>query len=194
MTTSVKTLLVNKTGAAQTATVQGMNIPLAAYEVKLIATPAPVDTSAPTPPTNVTVTNIASTGLTLNWNPSTDNVAVTGYHVYRNSMLIGSPAGTAWVDTGLSSGTTYSYTVSAFDANSNVSANSAPMTATTLSSPPPSLKPGDVNGDGAINIFDASILSAHWLQSGQSRSNGDLNGDGVVNIFDAAIVSTNWGK
>ncbi len=60
--------------------------------------------------------------------------------------------------------------------------------------PTPSPKAGDVNGDGVINIFDASVVSAHWLQNGQTRTTGDLNGDGVVNIFDASIVSANWGK
>ena len=51
--------------------------------------------------------------------------------------------------------------------------------------------PGDVNGDGSVNIFDAIELldliadgSADVLSSGEFRA-ADVNGDSSVNIFDA---------
>ena len=50
-------------------------------------------------------------------------------------------------------------------------------------------KPGDINGDGVVNIFDASILASRW---GTADPDADLNGNGVVDIFDASILASNW--
>jgi len=59
---------------------------------------------------------------------------------------------------------------------------------------PPAVKPGDVNGDGLINIKDATLVSLNWGKTGATAAQGDLNGDGLVNIKDATLVSLNWGK
>lgn len=48
-------------------------------------------------------------------------------------------------------------------------------------------KPGDVNGDGEINIADVNALIALILR-GQSSATGDVNGDGEVNIADVNAV------
>lgn len=55
-------------------------------------------------------------------------------------------------------------------------------------------KPGDVNGDGLINIKDATIVSLNWGKTGATKAQGDLNGDGTVGIKDATIISLNWSK
>jgi hypothetical protein len=55
--------------------------------------------------------------------------------------------------------------------------------------------PGDVNGDGTVNILDAILLaSAFGSTPGSSNWNpsADVNGDGVVNIFDAIIQSNHF--
>jgi FG-GAP-like repeat/Dockerin type I domain len=48
---------------------------------------------------------------------------------------------------------------------------------------------GDLNGDGAVNIFDVNVVSAHWGEPGPA---GDANGDGIVDIFDVNLISANW--
>ena len=53
----------------------------------------------------------------------------------------------------------------------------------------PPTKQGDINGDGVVNIFDASILASRW---GTADPDADLNGNGVVDIFDASILASNW--
>ena len=47
--------------------------------------------------------------------------------------------------------------------------------------------PGDVNGDGEVNIADVNALIAMIL-SGNQTSLGDVNGDGEVNIADVNAV------
>jgi hypothetical protein len=58
----------------------------------------------------------------------------------------------------------------------------------TLGPPPPLA--GDVNHDGAVNIFDVNFVSSNW---GGPGPDGDANSDGIVNIFDINLVSANWG-
>src|SRR5436190_2083597 len=98
-------------------------------------TKAPLDTQAPSIPTNLAASAITPTTLTLSWNAATDNVAVAGYRVYLNGTLLLSPSATSASITGLSAATTYSFTVSAVDAAGNASALSAPLSATTLPLP-----------------------------------------------------------
>lgn len=91
------------------------------------------DTTAPSTPTNLRTTSVLDTSIGLAWNASTDDVAVTGYKVYRNGTLIGTTAAgtTSFTDSGLSPVTNYTYTVRAFDAAGNVSPNSAALSTTT---------------------------------------------------------------
>jgi hypothetical protein len=58
--------------------------------------------------------------------------------------------------------------------------------------PPEPLIPGDANDDGIVNDEDASILAAHWQQTGMSWEHGDFNDDGIVNDEDASILAAHW--
>ncbi|MCX7424957.1 MAG: hypothetical protein NTW96_04930 [Planctomycetia bacterium] len=53
---------------------------------------------------------------------------------------------------------------------------------------------GDANDDGFVDDKDASILGAHWMQSGDGIGwgDGDFNEDHVVNDKDAAILAAHW--
>jgi len=84
------------------------------------------DTEDPTVPTNVVAADTGTTTMSVTWSASTDNVGVTGYKVYRDSVLIYSNVtGTSFSDSGLTADTQYSYQVSAHDAAGNESALSA---------------------------------------------------------------------
>jgi predicted phosphodiesterase len=52
--------------------------------------------------------------------------------------------------------------------------------------------PGDANDDGVVNDADASILAAHWQQTGMGWEHGDFNYDGIVNDQDASIMAAHW--
>lgn len=86
--------------------------------------------AAPAAPTQLVAMVTGTTTLSLTW---TASAGATGYQVYRNGALIGSPASAAWLDTGLSAGTTYSYSVAATSSGGS-SAQTAAVQATTQSS------------------------------------------------------------
>lgn len=93
------------------------------------------DTVAPTAPT-LSASGTTSNSTNLSWSGATDNVAVTGYDVYRGGTLIGSTTtATTFAATGLSASTTYTFNVRAKDAAGNVSANSNTVSVTTLAPP-----------------------------------------------------------
>jgi chitodextrinase len=75
--------------------------------------------------------SVSGNSITLQWNASTDNVGVTGYRVYRNGALVATVGTTSWTNNGLSTSTTYAYTVSAIDAAGNESAQSTALSVRT---------------------------------------------------------------
>jgi chitodextrinase len=92
------------------------------------------DTTPPSVPTGLTATATSSTQINLSWTTSTDNVGVTGYKIFRAGAQIGTSPSTAYQDLGLTASTSYTYTVAAFDAAGNTSAQSAGASATTQAS------------------------------------------------------------
>ncbi len=93
------------------------------------------DTTAPTVPAGLSATAASSSQINLAWTASTDpDSGVTGYKVSRGGTQIGTSTTTSFSDSGLTASTTYSYTVAAFDAAGNTSAQSASASATTLAS------------------------------------------------------------
>jgi O-glycosyl hydrolase len=93
------------------------------------------DAQAPSIPSGLSSASITQTGFTLRWNGSTDNVAVTGYEVFRGNTSAGTFTGTTAAISGLTPATTYSFRVRARDAAGNWSAQSAPLPVTTLAPP-----------------------------------------------------------
>jgi chitodextrinase len=112
------------------------------------------DTTAPTPPGNLTTTSVTSSQAGLSWTASTDNVGVAGYQVLRNGSIIATVSGTSYTDTTVAPSTTYTYQVVAYDAAGN-SAGSAALQVTTPAA-------GTVFSDG----FETGDLSQWTTVSG----------------------------
>ncbi len=91
----------------------------------------PIDTEAPTAPTNLTASNITQTSLTLNWLASTDNVAVTEYDIYQGGTKIKSITTTTYNVINLTANTSYSFSIKAKDAKANESVASTILNITT---------------------------------------------------------------
>ncbi len=120
---------------------------------------SPPDTQPPSVPTNLQATAISSSQISLTWSPSTDNVGVTGYKVYRGGVQIGTSPTTSYTDGGLNPSTQYTYTVSAYDAAGNNSSQSASASATTQAS-------GGGGGSGSWSNILASSRAINWGTAG----------------------------
>jgi len=57
--------------------------------------------------------------------------------------------------------------------------------------------PGDITGDGHVNVFDLQKLAAAWnTREGDANYNAqaDLNQDGKIDVFDLQVMAINWNK
>lgn len=93
--------------------------------------PPAADTQPPSVPMGLTASAVSSSSISLKWTASTDNVAVTGYRVYRDGSSVGAVSLLAYSDTGLQPATAYRYQVSALDAANNESPLSTAVAVTT---------------------------------------------------------------
>lgn len=89
------------------------------------------DTTPPTDPTNLTVSNEQDTQVSLSWNASSDNVGVTAYEIFVDGGSLGTTAGTSVNITGLTACTTYTFGVRALDAAGNASGTATAIGSTT---------------------------------------------------------------
>ena len=90
----------------------------------------PADTVAPTVPTGLAVSGTGPGSISLSWHASTDNTAVTGYHVYEGTAVAATVTGTTVNLSGLLAGSSHTLSVAAFDAAGNESAHSGTVTGT----------------------------------------------------------------
>ena len=137
----------------------------------------------PAAPTNLHQTSATDTGIGLAWTAATGNVAISGYHIYRNGTLIATQSGTSFSDSGLSKNTSYTYAVSAYDALGNISAQATASLSTA--------KTGDLNGDGQVNATDLNLFLTNYSSK---SANLDLNGDGNVDVLDLSVMLRVFGS
>lgn len=93
------------------------------------------DKEAPTKPSDLRVTDVKKTSVTVNWAEAFDNVDVAGYRVYVDGKLQNTDKlveGTSYTVEGLQAGTTYKVEVAAVDTAGNES-EKAEVSATTES-------------------------------------------------------------
>jgi hypothetical protein len=103
-------------------------------EIETNYSAASSDTTAPTAPIFLFATSITQTGFSLSWVAGTDNVAVTGYKVYKGGALYSTLGNvTSTTITGQTASATNSWTVKAFDAAGNLSASSSATSVTQSS-------------------------------------------------------------
>ncbi|MDD9266039.1 fibronectin type III domain-containing protein [Paenibacillus sp. GCM10023248] len=154
------------TGRFKPFTVVTINstVPWRAEGIQLIGgfTPSqPVDTTPPDNVTNLAVSNLTATSLTLTWNASSSSDCI-GYDVYRGSTLVGSVTGTTYNATGLTQATQYTFTIKAKDAANNISSGTS--TTVTTSSSADTIPPANVTNLTTSNITQTG-LTLNWTAS-----------------------------
>jgi hypothetical protein len=164
------TLLARETSAADQA--PGVRASLTAAgagsrSLFQIATFAPnqADITPPSAPSRL----VATPGVgevALSWDPSSDNVGVAGYKVYRNGVQAATTAQTSYTDTALTRGTSYAYRVAAYDAAGNVSPISD---AATVVAPSPTWSADFAGtwGSGTSNTYSMTV--GWWGFDGNPR-------------------------
>ncbi|HTR37098.1 MAG TPA: LamG-like jellyroll fold domain-containing protein [Bryobacteraceae bacterium] len=171
------------------------NRALTSTEVAAVYDYVPSNTP-PSVPGNVQANPVSSSQITVTWSASSDPLGVSGYQVYRDSTLIAATPGLSFTDSGLTPSTTYSYSIAAYDAGGNVSAQSSPpATTTTLgpSSPPPTVSitqpsPNSMLSGTQTVSATASASSGLSIASVQFQLDGNNLGSAVT----AAPYNVAW--
>ena len=86
------------------------------------------DTQAPTAATNLSLSNVTKTSLTLSWTAATDNQAVLGYDIYKNGVYYATTIETSYFISGILPKTISTFTIKTRDFDSNISVESVAVT------------------------------------------------------------------
>lgn len=123
--------------------------------------PPSADTTPPSKPTNLRVTAVTQTSVSLGWTASTDNVGVMTYSLWGEGLsgVVASPhPQTSGTWTGLRPGQTVTFRVTAFDARYNASQPSDPVTVTTV----PDMTPPSTPSGLAVDRVEAGKVLLSW--------------------------------
>lgn len=138
---------------------------------------AAVDSVPPSQPLGLAASvSPDGTRVDITWQPSTDNVGVSGYNVFRDGAPI-APAvpNTIYSDAGLSPGSTHSYSVRATDGVGNTSQMSGSISVTLpqpvqpTQAPPPPPSGAMIFSDG----FESGTMGAWTTAAGLGLQSGD---------------------
>jgi hypothetical protein len=161
-----------------------------------------VDTDAPTPnPMTwaVSPASASATSITMTATTAADVSDVEYFFQNTSDGMSGHNSGwqtsPTWTDTGLTTGFSYSYQVKARDQSSrhNETAYSDTASATAAE-----VVPGDLDGNGAVDLVDFAMFAAYWLENDCVTPDwcggADLTqpADNTVDFQDLEILVGNW--
>jgi chitodextrinase len=127
------------------------------------------DAQAPSQPQNLRAGDVTSSSISLAWDASTDDTAVTAYRVWRDGVLAATVTTTEWTDTGLAPASSHSYAVDAGDASGNWSTRSTTLQVSTLADTTP---PADVTNLVASADASGTAVDLSWTASSSADAVG----------------------
>lgn len=166
--------------------------------------PGPVDTTLP-PSVPMGLTGSVQTGedldtVTIDWEPSTDDQAVSGYNIYENGQYIATRLSNQYIGS-VAAGSSNGFTIVSFDYDGNFSSSSSTLFLPSGSEPvDPGLPPtvpegliGDVDtsdGQAQVTLFwEASTSTA-----GVAGYNVYLNDDYLKTVLSPTFTDTVSGE
>lgn len=170
-----------------------------------IPSPAPSSTVAPSQTPAPSASAIPARTVSINnfaFNPGNLSVNVGDTVTWINNDSTNhtvTSSTNAWASRTLTPGQSFTHTFTQPGSFSYTCTIHPSMTGTitvntvSASSNPSGRKPGDVDGNNIVDVFDYTILLTDYGKSG-TNLRGDLNGDGKIDIFDYNSVLTGFGN
>jgi chitodextrinase len=150
------------------------------------------DKTPPTAPTNLRVTSLSQTSVTLAWDPSTDNSGSFSYSVNKDGQGFTVPqTQTSFTIDWLSAGRTYTFYVTAVDRSLNTSGKSNILPVTTppdTAAPPAPTLSGLVRGPSQVRLTwnrvedDTSEFVTYRIFANGTRVTQHLNWYGETDV------------
>jgi fibronectin type 3 domain-containing protein len=134
----------------------------------------PGDVEPPSAPGALSATAASSGEIDLRWGQARDNVGVAGYEVFRcggvsctDFTRVAQVDGTSstYADTGVASGSSYSYRVRAIDAAGNIGPFSAPVSVSTPTPGSPDREPPSAPGTLSATAASSGEVDLRWGQA-----------------------------
>ncbi|MDR2692886.1 MAG: fibronectin type III domain-containing protein [Chitinispirillales bacterium] len=119
-------------------------------------------------PTNVSASSTSSSSITITWSPVS---GAAGYRIYRGGSQVGSTSSTSYTENGLSPGTLYYYTVSAYKGNVESLHSSPPASVTTILNAPTNVNAISTSSS-SISVTWASVDGAAGYRVYRNTSAG----------------------
>jgi chitodextrinase len=149
------------------------------------------DHVAPSIPSNLAASSVTTSTADITWSAARDDIAVTGYRIYRNGAFLAATTVLTFSDGALHYNRAYSYEITAIDAAGNESTRSAPLVVITLpdtTAPTISMQSPAPNQDVQF-IIPLSATATDDLEL--SSVNFAVDGTPVANVVSAPF-SYNW--
>lgn len=148
------------------------------------------DTAPPTPPSNLRSTSVSHNSVSIAWDASADNKAVSGYSVIRDGITIAQTTQINFTDTTVSPKSTYNYYIIAYDAAGN---SSNPSNTITVNTPDiPDTTPPSVPTNLTAQAVSDTQINLSW---NASTDNIGVTGYDVYrnNSLITTVLSTSFG-
>ena len=180
-----ETVAPNTTYGYQVIATDGVNASAPSTPAATATTPAAPDTEPPSVPTGVSAVAVSSSEIAVAWAASSDNVAVTGYDIVRDGVVIASVSGTTltFADLTVAPATTYGYRIVATDGVNPSAPSDPPATATTPGIP-------DTEAPSAPTGVLAVATSSSLVDISWSASTDNVGVDGYDILRDGAVIAS----
>ncbi len=150
-----------------------------------------VDPTVDTPPSAPTgLSGVGSTNsVALSWDPSKDDVGVSGYEVFRDGTKVATVTGTTATVSGLTPNTSYTFTVKAIDTKDQRSAASATATVKTTGGGTASYA-YLINGSATLQTLSKGIVPLTGsISATMQLATGEFSADLSLNPTQARLTA-----